>query len=43
MEVTSILENIAILNPDLAADGFLKIFKKTTKEENGQHETGNEA
>ncbi len=43
MEVTSILENIAILNPDLAGDGFLKIFKKTTKEENGQHETGNEA
>lgn len=32
MEITSILENIAILNPALGDDGFLKIFKQTTKE-----------
>ena len=42
MEVTSIIENIAILNPELAGDGFLKIFKKTTKE-NERHETDDEA
>lgn len=29
MEITSILENITILNPDLASDGFLRIFRRT--------------
>jgi hypothetical protein len=37
MEITSILENLAILNPDLASAGFLQIFKKTT-EGNDHHE-----
>lgn len=32
MEITSILENLALLNPDLASAGFLQIFKKTTEE-----------
>ena len=34
MEITSILENLAILNPNLASAGFLQIFKKTTEESN---------
>lgn len=29
MEITSIIENITILNPDLASDGFLRIFRRT--------------
>lgn len=29
MEITSILENLTILNPDLASDGFLRIFRRT--------------
>lgn len=41
MEITSILENLAILNPDLASAGFLQIFKKTT-EENDHHENDEE-
>lgn len=41
MEITSILENLAILNPDLASAGFLQIFKKTTKE-NDHHENDEE-
>lgn len=41
MEITSILENLALLNPDLASAGFLQIFKKTT-EENDQHENDEE-
>lgn len=41
MEITSILENLAILNPDLASAGFLQIFKKTT-EENDHHENNEE-
>lgn len=41
MEITSIFENLAILNPDLASAGFLQIFKKTT-EENDHHENDEE-
>ena len=41
MEITSILENLAILNPDLASAGFLQIFKKTT-EENDHNENDEE-
>lgn len=41
MEITSILENLAILNPVLASAGFLQIFKKTT-EENDHHENDKE-
>lgn len=41
MEITSILENLAILSPDLASAGFLQIFKKTT-EENDHHENDEE-
>lgn len=41
MEITSILENLAILNPDLASAGFLQIFKKTT-EENDHYENDEE-
>lgn len=41
MEITSILENLAILNPVLASSGFLQIFKKTT-EENDHHENDKE-
>lgn len=29
MEITSILENLMLLNPDLASDGFLRIFRRT--------------
>lgn len=29
MEITSILENLALLNPDLARAGFLRIFRRT--------------
>ena len=29
MEITSILENLTILNPDLASAGFLRIFRRT--------------
>lgn len=29
MEITSIIENITLLNPDLASDGFLRIFRRT--------------
>lgn len=29
MEITSILENLTLLNPDLASDGFLRIFRRT--------------
>ena len=29
MEITSILENLTILNPDLASSGFLRIFRRT--------------
>lgn len=51
MEITSILENLAVLNPDLASDGFLQIFKNTTENEhpenehpeNEHHETDEEA
>lgn len=31
MEITSILENLAVLNPGLASAGFLQIFKITTE------------
>lgn len=41
MEVASVLENLALLNPDLASAGFLQIFKKTT-EENDHHENDEE-
>lgn len=41
MEITSILENLALLNPDLASAGFLQIFKKAT-EENDHHENDEE-
>lgn len=51
MEITSILENLAVLNPELASDGFLQIFKNTTENEhpenehpeNEHHETDEEA
>ena len=29
MEITSILENLTLLNPDLASVGFLRIFRRT--------------
>lgn len=29
MEITSILENLTLLNPDLASAGFLRIFRHT--------------
>lgn len=29
MEITSILENLTLLNPDLAIAGFLRIFRRT--------------
>jgi hypothetical protein len=29
MEITSILENLTLLNPDLASSGFLRIFRRT--------------
>ena len=29
MEITSILENLTLLNPDLASTGFLRIFRRT--------------
>lgn len=29
MEITSILENLTLLNPDLASPGFLRIFRRT--------------
>lgn len=29
MEITSILENLTLLNPDLASAGFLRIFRRT--------------
>lgn len=29
MEITSILENLTLLNPDLANAGFLRIFRRT--------------
>lgn len=29
MEITSIIENLTLLNPDLASDGFLRIFRRT--------------
>lgn len=29
MEITSILENLTLLNPDLARAGFLRIFRRT--------------
>ena len=29
MEITSIIENITLLNPDLASAGFLRIFRRT--------------
>ena len=33
MEITSILENLAILNPALADAGFLQIFKKNNQKQ----------
>ena len=41
MEITSILENLALLNPDLASAEFLQIFKKAT-EEKDHHENDEE-
>ena len=29
LEITSILENLTLLNPDLASSGFLRIFRRT--------------
>ena len=51
MEITSILENLAVLNPGLASAGFLQIFKITPENEhpenehpeNEHHETDEEA
>ena len=36
MEITSILENLAILNPALADAGFLQIFKKNNQKQQGK-------
>lgn len=46
MGITSILENLAVLNPGLASAGFLQIFKSTPENEhpeNEHHETDEEA
>lgn len=51
MEITSILENLAVLNSGLASTGFLQIFKITPENEhpenehpeNEHHETDEEA